>query len=615
MNDFLTLAFIFLLASAVAVPLSMRFGFGSVLGYLLAGIAISPLLVALSVDIVAIQHFAEFGVVMMLFLVGLELEPRRLWSMRHKLFGLGAAQIALTTIAIAAIAMALGQGWNVALSLGLILSLSSTAIVLQTLGERSSMRGDAAQSSFSVLLFQDVAFIPMLAILPLLALGGGAHVSAEADHQEMGASLIEGLPHWLTALVVIAAIAFIVIAGARLTRPVFRFIAASNMRELFTATALLMLIGTAMLMSSVGLSPALGTFLAGVVLAESEYRHELETEIAPFKSLLLGLFFMTVGASIDFALLFDKFLLVIAMAVSLMVLKAFVLLILTLFFRIRGSDRWLFALGLAQAGEFGFVLLGFSVVNGVITSQMAAELLLVVTISMLLTPLLFILHDRVIAPRFARLQAGEPDEVVEPSNIIIAGYGRVGGMIGRILLAAGYNITAIDNNSEHLEALRAFGFKVYYGDPTRPDLLESAGIADARILIVAINGREDITELVSYAQDRFPKLHIIARALDRNHVYDLYAAGCRDIVRESYDSSLRMGRSAFEAMGIKRERAQKMVDVFDDADRKAMIATAKLYDPEIPMHKNIPYVEKTKQLASEGESALRRKMLRIRDRK
>lgn len=354
------MAFVFLAAGVVAVPVASKLGLGSVLGYLIAGIVISPILALLHVDVVSIQHFAEFGVVMMLFLVGLELEPKLLWSMRAKLLGLGGGQVGFTTLAVMAVAMALGQTWSVALAIGLVFALSSTAIVLQTLGEKGLMKSDGGQSSFSVLLFQDIAVIPMLALLPLLALPALVDAMAHAAHGAHGEadhgptlSLVDGLPGWAVALVTLGAIAFVYVIGSYLTGPIFRFISAAKLREHFVATALMIVIGIALLMSLIGLSPALGTFLAGVVLANSEYRHELESDIDPFKGLLLGLFFMTVGAGINFALLFDNFAAMVALTVGRIALKVMVLFVLGVLFKIKGSDRWLFSLGLAQAGEFG----------------------------------------------------------------------------------------------------------------------------------------------------------------------------------------------------------------------------------------------------------------------
>ncbi|MEM7256843.1 MAG: cation:proton antiporter, partial [Pseudomonadota bacterium] len=380
MSGLLLVSFFFLIAGVIAVPIASHLGLGSVLGYLIAGIALSPILNALHIDVVSIQHIAEFGVVMMLFLVGLELEPKALWQMRHKLLGLGGLQVALTAAAVTGIALLLGQPWTIAVGIGLVLSLSSTAIVLQTLNEKGLMKSDGGQASFSVLLFQDIAVIPMLALIPLLAMPelmdtvavtdhGSGHGDAghgSDGHGDSGPGFVESLPGWQRAAVTIFAIAAVVVGGQYLTRPLFRFIALAHLREIFTAAALLFIIAIALLMTLVGLSPALGTFLAGVVLANSEYRHELESDIEPFKGLLLGLFFMTVGATIDFALLWENLWQIFAMTLGLILLKAAILYFLAIVFKVRGANKWLFALGLAQAGEFGFVLLSFTVANSVI---------------------------------------------------------------------------------------------------------------------------------------------------------------------------------------------------------------------------------------------------------
>ncbi len=633
MTDFLLLAFIFLIAGVISVPIASRLGLGSVLGYLIAGIVISPVLALLDVDVISIQHFAEFGVVMMLFLVGLELEPRRLWEMRVRLLGLGGGQVGLTALAVMGLGLLFGLSWSIALAVGLIAALSSTAIVLQTLTEKGLMKSGGGQSSFAVLLAQDIAVIPMLALMPLLAMpelfdlaGEAAHGVADAhgsadthgadshgDEGDHGAgmSLVAGLNGWQTAIVNIVAIAAVVGAGSYLTRPIFRFIAAANLRELFTATALMIVIGIALLMSLVGLSPALGTFLAGVVLANSEYRHELESDIDPFKGLLLGLFFMTVGAAINFGLLADNLLLIIGLTALLIAVKAAVLLVLAMIFRLRGADRWLLALSLAQAGEFGFVLLSFSVSNAILPQGLADLLLLVVAISMMLTPLLFIFYDRVIVPRYTEVQDGEADDIDEQGEVIIAGGGRIGGLVRRILSAAGYSMTVIDYNAEHLENMRVFGARLYYGDATRPDLLHAAGLHKAKVIVIAIDNREKITELVHYVHSNAPHVHIIARAVDRHHVYELWAAGCRDIIRENYDSSLRMGRSALEALQVPQDRAQLMVDAFNRLDRASMVSLADAFDPNIPVMENKEYIRRVQEILGPREAQLHAQMMHI----
>ena len=614
MTDFLLLAFVFLIAGVVAVPIAARLGLGSVLGYLIAGIVISPFLAWLHVDVISIQHFAEFGVVMMLFLVGLELEPKLLWSMRAKLLGLGGGQVLLTTLAVMAIAMGFGLVWSVALAVGLVMALSSTAIVLQTLSEKGLMKSDGGQSTFSVLLFQDIAVIPMLALVPLLALPeltqalSDSTVITDGDHSGASMSLVAGLPNWGAALVTLGAIATVIVAGSYLTGPIFRFIAVAQLRELFVATALLIVIGIALLMSLVGLSPALGTFLAGVVLANSEYRHELESDIDPFKGLLLGLFFMTVGAGINVGLLFDSLSTILGLTLGLMALKVAVLYVLAVTFKLGGTDRWLFSLGLAQAGEFGFVLLSFTVSSAVIPVDLADRLLLIVALSMLLTPALFILYDRILAPRFSALDEREMDVIEEHCEIIIAGHGRVGGIVSRILRGSGMTPTVIDFSSKQLEILKSFDVHAYYGDATRPDLLHAAGIAEAKLFVIAIDDKDQITALAKYVHHHYPNLHVVARAVDRNHVYDLWHVGCRDIIRDTYDSSLRMGRSAIEALGYSSDQAQRMTEAFTDIDRQFMVSVAEHYDPAIPILENEAYVTSVREFRGNWQADLTAKM-------
>ena len=609
MTSFLLLATIFLLAGMIAVPLASRFGLGSVLGYLVAGIAISPLLRLLHVDVVSIQHFAEFGVVMMLFLVGLELEPKMLWQMRNRLLGLGGLQVVLTSGLIAAAGIALGLYWTIALTLGMVFALSSTAIVLQTLGEKGLLRTEGGQSSFSVLLFQDIAVIPMLAFIPLLAMPGLMDPAPAAEHAagaaEASFSLVEGRPEWQVALITLAAVAAVVASGIYLTRPVFRYVAMANLRELFVATALAFVVSIALLMSMVGLSPALGTFVAGVVLAGSEYRHELESDIDPFRGLLLGLFFMTVGASIDFGLLLDNLGMVVGLTLGVMALKGLVLYFLGWVFGLKGTDRWLFTLGLAQAGEFGFVLLTFTVANDVIPQSVADIALLIVALSMLLTPLLFIVYERVIVPRFQGSQHMEADVITEPGKILVLGHGRFGGIVARMLRALDKSVTVVDYSSKQLEMLRAFGVQAYFGDATRPDLLHSAGIADAKIVVVAIDGKDQITEIVDYIAKNYPNVHIVARAYDRFHVFDLYQAGADDIIRETFDSGVRSGRSVFEALGMSRAEADEMAKCFVTFDQKHMRGMAEAHRRDTPPHLNEAMLAAGRDMTEELHSEMK----------
>jgi CPA2 family monovalent cation:H+ antiporter-2 len=610
-TGFLILAFLILVAGVLAVPLATRLGLGSVLGYLLAGMAISPLLAALSVDVEALQVFAEFGVVMMLFIIGLEMEPKRLWEMRGKLAGLGGGQVVLTTLVLTGIALLADQPWQTALAIGVVLALSSTAIIVQTLTEKGLMRTQGGEASFSVLLVQDVAVIPILALVPLLALPELA--SLAAGHGEGGAhggiDLTAHMSIWLAAATRIAAVAAVIAIGIFAIRPLFRYIARANLRELFTAAALVVVIGIALLMSLVGLSPALGAFIAGVVLATSEYRHELESDINPFKGLLLGLFFITVGAGIDFGLAATIWDSVLFWAAVTIAAKMAVLLIVGWLYGLRKQALWLFCLSLPQAGEFAFVLIAFGVANAVFAPQFAAQLLLIVALTMLVTPLLFILYDKLIAHAYCAGQGGrEADAIEEENPIIIAGRGRVGGIVDRMLDASGHRATVIDYNSDHLEVLKKFGVSTYYGDATRPDLLASAGIKRARILVVALDEREQIDKLVRYACANFPDLHVVARAKDRDHVYHLWAMGCRDIVRETYDSSLRMGRSVYEALGYDRQAAIAMVEAFETMDRTSMREVADTYRLDIPAYENEELLAKIRELKAEWDPKLREAM-------
>lgn len=548
-------AFIYLVAAVIAVPIAKRLGLGSVLGYLIAGVVIGPIIGLVGEETTTIQHFAEFGVVMMLFLVGLELEPKMLWAMRNRLMGLGGLQVGGTIALVMAIALSLGQIWSIALTIGLIFALSSTAIVLQTFSEKGLSKTEGGKNAFSVLLFQDIAVIPMLAFIPLLALPElieqaqlAANTAAE-HHEEL--SLVAGLPGWAYGLVITASIALVVVGGHFLSRPLFRFVASSGLREIFTATALMLVIGIAALMSLVGLSPALGTFLAGVVLANSEFRHELESNIDPFKGLLLGLFFITVGAGINFSILFSQFFVIIGLTLAVMLLKGAVLFLLALIFRIKGSDRWLFALSLAQAGEFGFVLLSFSMQNHVLPAEIAQTLSLVVALSMFFTPGLFILFDKMILPRYQQESNDrESDVIEEQGSVIIVGIGRFGQIVNRLLVSNGVKTVVLDHQANQVDVVRKIGTQAYYGDATRPDLLHTAGIENARAIVIAIDQPESSVELVKYVKHTYPKVTVIVRAFDRGHGYRLRQAGADIIESETYHSSLEIGGHAMKVMGL-----------------------------------------------------------------
>jgi CPA2 family monovalent cation:H+ antiporter-2/glutathione-regulated potassium-efflux system ancillary protein KefC len=571
MTTYFIQAFIYLFAAVIAVPLAKRAGLGSVLGYLIAGVVIGPVIGLVGEETNSIQHFAEFGVVMMLFLVGLELEPKMLWNMKNRLMGLGGLQLALTTLAVTPIAMLFGLTWSVSLTIGLIFALSSTAIVLQTFSEKGLSRSEGGKSAFSVLLFQDIAVIPMLALIPLLALPelveqAKSLTSVAAEHHPE-LSLVVGLPGWSYALVVMASIASVVVGGHYLSRPLFSFIAKSGLREVFTASALMLVIGIAALMSLVGLSPALGAFLAGVVLANSEFRHELESNIEPFKGLLLGLFFITVGAGIDFSILFNDLGFIISATLTVMILKASVLYLIGIIFKIKGSARWLFALSLAQAGEFGFVLLSFTVQNHVIPADLAQTLSLVVALSMFLTPGLFILFDKVIEPRFEQSENDrQADEIDEQGSVIIAGVGRFGQIVNRMLVANGVNTVVLDHSITQIELLRTINTKSYFGDATNHQLIHTAGIEEASLFIVAIDDHPRAVELVEYLKHTYPKLTVLARAFDRGHSYQLRKAGADIVVTETYHSALELGREALVGLGMHKFKAEQQKAIFDEIE-------------------------------------------------
>lgn len=609
MQETLLLATLLLGAAVVAVPLAARLGFGSVLGYLLAGIAIGPILGAEASEL---QHVAEFGVVMMLFLIGLELEPRALWGMRHRLIGLGGLQISISMALLMGLFMALGQPWQTAFAIGMIFALSSTAIVLQTLSEKGLMQTSGGRNTFSVLLTQDIAVIPMLAVLPLLAIQQAVTVRpdgsvqrgadlAEDAHHSM--SLVEGLPAWGVTLVTIGAVAAVILMGVFLTRPIFRYIHQARLREMYTALALLIVVSIAALMGLVGLSAALGTFLAGVVLANSEFRHELESDLEPFKGLLLGLFFITVGAGIDFGTLFANPARIIGLTLAVMAIKAAVLYGLALLFRMQGRGRWLFTLGLAQAGEFGFVLISFSLQQNVLGGPLGAELLLVVALSMLITPLLFIAYD-VLFSRQTDDADHPADEIDAQGTVIIAGIGRFGQVVNRLVQSTGYSTVVLDNDLKTVQLMRTFGFKGFFGDPTRPDILHAAGLDDASVLVVALDDKQSAVKLVKYARSHRPDLHIVARARDRVHVYELYAAGADDIVRELFDSSLRAGRYVLENLGLTDYEAHEAELKFYHHDRRILRELAELWDPNVPISQNEAYVERARAANRDLETAL-----------
>ncbi|MCB2130014.1 MAG: monovalent cation:proton antiporter-2 (CPA2) family protein [Rhodobacteraceae bacterium] len=605
MESFLFQASLYLIAVVVAVPVASRLGLGSVLGYLVAGIVIGPIFGLVGSETRDLQHFAEFGVVMMLFLIGLELEPKALWQMRDRLIGLGGLQLIVTTLVVTGCALALHQSWRISLTLGIILSLSSTAIVLQTLSEKRLMQTAGGRSTFSVLLMQDIAVIPILALLPLLALPGArALARAQASENHATLDFLQGLPAWGVTFVTLGAVAATVLAGHYVVRPLYSFVHRARLREVNTALALMIVVSIASLMLLVGLSPALGAFLAGVVLANSEFRHELESDIAPFKGLLLGLFFITVGAGINIDLLMREPIRLLGLTLLLMIAKGLVLYLIAIPFKLQGRNRWLFTLGLAQAGEFGFVLSAFAVKQRILPDALSETLLLVIALSMFITPLFFILHDLIARRMVDEKSEAEADEIDEAQPIIIAGVGRFGQVVNRMVTMSGLKTIVLDHDLKVIQLLRQFGFKGYVGDPTRPELLKAAGLADARVLVVALDDRDAAIHLVRYARRQREDLHIIARARDREHVFQLYRAGADDIVREYFDASLRVGRYVLENAGLSKYEAGELEKLFYDLDRSAVRELARVWRPDIPTEKNEAYIARARALNRELEAAL-----------
>jgi monovalent cation:proton antiporter-2 (CPA2) family protein len=579
-NSFFFQAMVYLAAAVVMVPIAKKLGLGSVLGYLLAGILIGPALLGfIGKEGQDVLHFAEFGVVIMLFVIGLELEPQLLWKMRRSNVGLGGLQVLVTGLLIAALGMAFGLLWKEAIAMGMILSLSSTAIVLQTLNEKGLMKTSSGQSSFAVLLFQDIAVIPMLAIFPLLATFKPEAV-ADEHHTK---TLVEGLAGWIQTLIVLGSVAVIILAGRFLIRPLFRIVAATRLREVFTATALLLVVGIAVLMTQVGLSPALGTFLAGVVLADSEYKHELESDIDPFKGLLLGLFFIAVGASIDFNLIMREPLMVAGLVISLMTVKSIVLFVLGKVFKLSMDQNVFFAVALSQVGEFAFVLFSFSLQEGVLPKETVDLMVAVVAISMALTPLLMLINERFIQPRIGTKESvdeREADAIDEKNPVIIAGFGHFGNTIGRFLRAHNVGMTILDNDSDRVDTLRKLGFKVYYGDATRYDLLHAAGAADARIIIIAIEPADKRLELIETIKKHFPNLRMLVRSTNRFDAYDQMNAGMLHIYRETIDTSLRVGVDTMKFLGFRAYTAQRAARMFFKLDEANLKKLSSIRDRE-----------------------------------
>ena len=567
-------ALVYLTAGVVSVPIAKRLGLGSVLGYLIAGVLVGPYVLNLTGEPEDVMRFAEFGVVILLFLIGLEVRPALLWRMRTAIFGLGAAQMLGTAALLAAAAAAMGLDWRMALAAGLILAMSSTAIVLQSLDEKGLRQGPVGEAAFGVLLFQDLSVILLFALLPLLGQAGAA---APVEH-----GVLTELPPWARTLAVMGAVTAVVVGGRYVMQPLFRFIAASRLREIFTASALLLVVAVAALMEVVGLSPALGAFLAGVVLAESEFRRELETDIEPFRGLLLGLFFITVGAGLDLRLVAERPVVVLGLVAGMVLLKMLAMYGVARLFRTPTHAAATVGVALAQGGEFAFVLLGFAVGARVLPPELSHLFAAVIAVSMAATPLLLSGYDRLVAAR-QRGPSSEPEHLPFDEgrpDVIVAGFGRFGQIAGRLLLANNFKVVTLEASIEQIDILRRFGWRVHYGDAGRLDLLRSAGAEHAKLLVIAIDDRDRAVEMVESARHAFPDLAILARAYDRRHAYELLRAGATEVERETFESALNFGRKALVRLGVPERRALKSAILFREQDEKLFVELAPLAGEE-----------------------------------
>ncbi len=589
-------AFIYLAAAVVFVPIAKRLGLGAVLGYLIGGVIIGPYVLGfIGTEGHHVMHFAEFGVVMMLFLVGLELRPSLLWQLRKPILGLGGLQVALTAALVGGAAIAFGVTWKPALAVGLTFASSSTAIVLATLAERGLLKTSGGQSAFSVLLMQDIAVIPTLAVFPILGVAAVTEVTDVTSEA--------GRPAWLSGLFVLGAVVGVVAIGRFVVRPLFQFLAGAKLRESFTAAALMIVIGIALLMQQVGLSPALGTFLAGVVLADSEYRHELETDIEPFKGLLLGLFFISVGAQIDFALIGSAPLSIAGIVLGTMTLKLVALYVLGRMFKLDRPARWLLAFSLAQIGEFAFVLLSFGVQQHVFSDGFASPLVAAVAISMVLTPPMFILLERYVLPRVTDKGTERPQDEVHDDHdapVIIAGYGRFGQMVGRILRANRIPVTILDLDPDMVDILGRLGVKVYYGDASRTDLLHAAGVSHARLFVLAVDDKAEATKIAENVRHHFPNVPIIARARDRQHYWQLRALGVKKVFRETFAAAYETGIEALKQLGYRAHTAHRLARKWRDHEEQALEELGELWGKD-----RDGYFEKVRAGMEEAERLMR----------
>lgn len=567
-GDFLSTAFIYLVAAVVSVPIAKRLGLGSVLGYLIAGVLIGPFGIGVVGDQTEMLHFAEFGVVMLLFLIGLELKPSLLWSMRSLILGAGLTQVLVTAIILSGISLLLIDTVNQAIALGLTFALSSTAIVLQSLGEKGLMKTPGGQTSFGILLMQDLAVIPIISLMPLLAASSIESTSADGDGT------------LLKVLLPLVAVAVVVLGGRYVVKPIFRFIAQSRLREIFTAAALLMIVGIALLMNLVGLSPALGAFVAGVVLAENEYRHEIESDLEPFKGLLMGLFFLGVGASVDFNLLMEELKLILA-AVGLLIVSKFIILLgVAKAFKLERRAGLMVAFFLAQGGEFGFVLFEYARQSSVFDGRTAAIGTLVVALSMISAPLMMIIYEKLVAPRMEQSPDDQTDDIEPDGPIIVVGFGRFGQIVSRMLIAAGHHLTILDHDAEQIELVRRFGNKVFFGDASRLDLLRAAGAKEAQLLVIAVDSIEKSLEIVRVAQKHYPNLPLAVRARNRQHAYELIRRGVQVFERDTFQSAISLGEEALQQLGMSENQAKQTGERFANHDKSALEELSELWGDE-----------------------------------
>ena len=565
---------VFLLGAVICVPIAKRFGLSAVLGYLFAGILIGPFLLGfIGEEGETILHFAEFGVVMMLFLIGLEINPKDFWNMRKTIVGMGGSQVLLTMILSYIVFTLIGYGWKVSLTISMAVALSSTAIVLQTLKEKGLMNTTFGASSFSILLFQDIIVIFMLGALPLLTSGG--HAAETDDHGHT--SIMENLPLWLQTIAIISSVVLVILAGRYLIVPMLRQVAKTGVRELLIASALLIVVSIAYLMELVGLSPALGAFLGGVVLANSEFKFELESNLEPFKDLLLGLFFMAVGSSINFLVISQNPMMITSFVVGIILLKALVLFIVGSIVKLKLDQRLLLTVGLAQIGEFSFVLLTFAFQLNILDKNQMDVMLVVTALTMTLTPILAIINERLILPNVGtkESESRSMDTIEKTDKVILVGFGHFGSTVGRFLRAHGIYPTILDNNSYWVDRLRKMGFEVYYGDATRVDLLESAGIAEADILISALDDPDISMKLVKLVKERYPNVKLMVRSKDRYNAYDLVNLGVENIYRESLDTSVKLASDVLSELGFRKYTLHRQAQKFIQTDEEGIRRLAK----------------------------------------